>query len=93
MGEIIELDRTRRPRRPPGDLECQLRQADLEEAVRLRRVAHEALAALREKQDYICWFLLNDLPAEPGLRSARLVLVNRPPRQLKGASYYRLVVR
>lgn len=93
MGELLELDRARRPKRPPGDADARVRQSDLEEAIVLRRAAHGALAALQEKQDYIVWHLLNETPVEPGPHTARLAVVNRPPRQVKGASYYRLVVK
>lgn len=95
MAEIIELDlhRHRRPRRPQGDIDARLRQSDLEEAIRLRGAAHAALKALREKQDYLTWHLLNGTPVESGPHTARLAVVNRATKQVAGASFYRLIIK
>ncbi len=95
MGKLIEFDfvRKRRPKRPSGDLDCTLRQEDLEEIVQCKRQAHQALMSLRQKQDYVIWHLLNGTPVEPGPRSARLLTVTREPKEIRAAIFYRLMVQ
>lgn len=70
-----------------------LTQADLEELETLRDAYRKVKQALRECEDRVAWHLLNDTPVEPGPRSARLRVCNRPPKTIRGASYYRLLAR
>lgn len=95
MAEIIQIDfaRVRRPKKPKGDLECTIRQSDLEEIMELKSQTHELLTALRERQDYVGWHLLNGTPVEGGKLTARMIKVNRQPRQIQGATFYRLLVK
>lgn len=75
---------------PPGDLAESITKADLEELEQLREAYREARQALVQKQDWIAWHLLHDATVQPGPRSARLRVCNRPPKTIRGASYYRL---
>jgi len=93
MGKLIELPVARAPRRPKGDIDCQVRQEDLAELQVLRRQWGDATRALRNKTEAILWMLLNHYPVEPGPHTAYAQPVNRPPYRVNGSTYYRIMVR
>lgn len=68
-------------------------QTDIAELERLRDAYRKARRAVREMEDYLAWNLLHGGHVEPGRRVARLTICNRPPKTIRGASYYRLVAR
>jgi len=92
MGEVISFDVSHRPARPKGDLDCQIRQEDLEELKQLGQRADQAVQDWKHLNDRILWMLLNDYPVEPGARRPRVIPVKASSYQVNRRPYFRLKV-
>lgn len=93
MGDVISFERKGpRPSRPDGDIDCQVRQEDLEEMKILGRRAHEAVEAWKKKRDRLLWMVLNGIPVEPGARAAYAVKIPGSTFSVERGTHYRLVV-
>lgn len=90
-GESTSGDAAFAPR-PEGDIDCVVRQEDLEELKILGRRAHEAVDAWKKKRDILLWMALNGYPVEAGARTAYAIKIPGSTYSVDRASHYRLVV-
>jgi hypothetical protein len=90
MSNVIYLDISRRPRRPEGDIDCQIRQEDLEDLKIRKQRRDAAFKHWKRLNDRIPWMKLNDYPVAPGV--PHVIPVNGSSYHVNRRPYFRLRV-